>query len=72
MSRLRVAALALVSAATSVGFVDGGLARADTPVPGDTCTVLNATTADVNGRTMWCNATMTGDHSLVWQYGGPA
>ena len=30
-----------------------------------------ATTQDANGRTMWCNPTMTGDHSLVWQYGGP-
>lgn len=47
-------------------------ARADAPAPGDACTVLHATTRDGNGRTMWCNPTMTGAHNLVWQYGGPA
>jgi hypothetical protein len=50
----------------------GGVAGAQTPSAGDSCTVLHATTTDVNGRTMWCNPTMTGNHSLVWQYGGPA
>ncbi len=47
-------------------------ARADVPAPGEACTVLHATADDVNGRTMWCNPTMTGAHTLVWQYGGPA
>jgi hypothetical protein len=64
MSRLRfvipVAALAVVAAS-----------YAQAPAPGDSCTTLHATTQDANGRTMWCNPTMTGDHSLVWQYGGP-
>ena len=41
------------------------------PHRGDSCSSLHATTQDANGRTMWCNPTMTGDHSLVWQYGGP-
>jgi hypothetical protein len=64
MSRLRfvipIAALAVVTAS-----------YAQAPSPGDSCTTLHATTQDTNGRTMWCNPTMTGDHSLVWQYGGP-
>lgn len=71
MSRFRIvisaAALATVAAATPVA-----VAGADTPGPGDPCTVLHATTQDANGRTMWCNPTMTGAHNLVWQYGGPA
>jgi hypothetical protein len=50
----------------------GGIAHAQPPAPGDSCTVLHATTQDANGRTMWCNPTMTGNHSLVWQYGGPS
>jgi hypothetical protein len=66
MRRLRFA----VSAAV-LGVVAAPLAYAQAPAPGDSCTVLHATTQDVNGRPMWCNATMTGDHSLVWQYGGP-
>jgi hypothetical protein len=64
MSRLVIAAATLAVAAAP-------LAYAQAPSPGDSCTVLHATTQDANGRTMWCNATMTGDHSLVWQYGGP-
>lgn len=47
------------------------LAYAEASAPGDPCAVLHSTTQDANGRTMWCNATMTGDHGLVWQYGGP-
>jgi hypothetical protein len=69
MSRLRFIVAALMAA---VAPVAGGVARADTPGPGDSCTTLHATTQDANGRTMWCNPTMTGTHSLVWQYGGPS
>ncbi|HTX96298.1 MAG TPA: hypothetical protein VME67_16405 [Mycobacterium sp.] len=63
--------LATIAAAAPVA-VGGGIAWADAPAPGDACTVLHATTQDVNGRTMWCNPTMTGAHTLVWQYGGPS
>jgi hypothetical protein len=70
--RLLVAA---VATAGSAGFVVAGpsdpIANAEAPSPGDSCTSLHATTQDGNGRTMWCNPTMTGNHSLVWQYGGP-
>lgn len=76
-SKLRVAALATFAAVSSVALVTGAaatgpVARADVPGPGDACTTLHATARDVNGRTMWCNPTMTGAHNLVWQYGGPA
>jgi hypothetical protein len=75
LSKFRLALLAVraAAAAASIAFVVGpGVAVADTPGPGDSCTVLHATTKDVNGRMMWCNPTMTGAHNLVWQYGGPA
>jgi hypothetical protein len=66
--------LAALSAA-SIGYIAASIAspvaRAQAPSPGDSCTVLHATTEDANGRTLWCNPTMTGNHSLVWQYGGP-
>ncbi|HWS91263.1 MAG TPA: hypothetical protein VN255_11730 [Mycobacterium sp.] len=72
MSRLRFA-LAMITAVSPIAFVaGGGVARTDVPAPGDACTMLHATTHDVNGRMMWCNPTMTGDHNLVWQYGGPS
>ena len=72
MSRCRFAALAMTAAAGLIAPVCVGPdASADVPTPGDLCTVLHATTQDGNGRTMWCNPTMTGNHSLVWQYGGP-
>ncbi|WP_322857201.1 hypothetical protein [Mycobacterium shigaense] len=66
MSRFAVSAAALMLVTAPLAY-----AQAPAPAPGDSCTVLHATTQDANGRTMWCNATMTGDHSLVWQYGGP-
>ena len=69
MSRLRFIVAALIAALAPLG---GGVARADAPAPGDSCTTLHATTQDANSRTMWCNPTMTGNHSLVWQYGGPS
>lgn len=73
MSKLRYGIAALIAAVTPVAFAAAvGTARADPPAPGDACTVLHATTKDVNARMMWCNPTMTGDHTLVWQYGGPA
>ncbi len=65
--------LAAVAATFPIAFgAGGGVALADVPGPGDSCTVLHATTKDANGRTMWCNPTMTGAHLLVWQYGGPS
>lgn len=73
MSKLRFGVAAMIAALGPVAFAaSGGIARADPPTPGDACTVLHATTKDVNGRMLWCNATMTGDHTLVWQYGGPS
>jgi len=77
MRRLRFLVLAMIAAVSSValvvtsGVVADPVARAQAPSPGDSCTVLHSTTQDANGRTMWCNPTMTGNHSLVWQYGGP-
>jgi hypothetical protein len=76
MRRLRYVVSTLIAAAAPLALavtsgVSGPVAKADAPSPGDSCTVLHATTQDANGRTMWCNATMTGNHSLVWQYGGP-
>lgn len=71
MNRLRFGVFAMIALLSPVAGT-GGVARADPPAPGDACAVLHATTQDVNGRTMWCNPTMTGAHSLVWQYGGPA
>lgn len=70
MNRLRFLVAALLVGVAPVAA--GGVARADAPGPGDSCTVLHATTQDANGRTMWCNPTMTGAHTLVWQYGGPS
>jgi hypothetical protein len=64
MSRLRFVIPAAALAVATAGY-------AQAPAPGDSCTALHATTQDANGRTMWCNPTMTGDHNLVWQYGGP-
>ncbi|ORB83665.1 hypothetical protein B1987_07410 [Mycobacterium kansasii] len=72
MSRWRLVSVTLVAAFAPLAVAGGGIAAAQAPSPGDSCAVLHATTQDANGRTMWCNPTMTGDHSLVWQYGGPA
>jgi hypothetical protein len=73
MSKLRFVMLAIIAAVSPLPAVTAtGVARADAPAAGDACTVLHATTRDVNGRMMWCNPTMTGNHDLVWQYGGPS
>jgi hypothetical protein len=72
MSILRRLRFFAVAAITAAGGVAVPFAKADAPSPGDSCSVLHATAQDVNGRTMWCNPTMTGNHSLVWQYGGPS
>lgn len=73
MSRLRSLALAGVVTVFALAPAGAsGVARADPPAPGDECTVLHATTRDANDRLMWCNPTMTGPHTLVWQYGGPS
>ena len=77
MRRLRFLVLATITAVSPIAFVvtsgiGDPVANAQAPSPGDSCTVLHATTQDANGRTMWCNPTMTGNHSLVWQNGGPS
>ena len=77
MRRLLFIVVAIITAVSPIAFVitsgvGDPVAQADAPSPGDSCTVLRATTQDANGRTMWCNPTMTGNHSLVWQYGGPS
>jgi hypothetical protein len=73
MSKFRFVIVAMIAAVSPIALAAVvGVARADAPAPGDTCTVLHATTKDVNGRMMWCNPTMTGAHQLVWQYGGPS
>ncbi|MEM6105734.1 hypothetical protein AAHS21_05600 [Mycobacterium sp. 050272] len=71
MSRLRSLISAAALASVLAAALGVGIAYGQAPAPGDSCTVLHSTTQDANGRTMWCNPTMTGDHSLVWQYGGP-
>ena len=71
MSKFRFVMLATIAAVSPLPAVTG-VARADAPSAGEACSVFHATTRDVNGRTMWCNPTMTGNHSLVWQYGGPS
>jgi hypothetical protein len=73
MTKLRFAVLAVFTAIPPIALVLGaGVAQARGAEPGDSCTVLHATTMGPDGQTMWCNPTMTGSHSLVWQYGGPA
>jgi hypothetical protein len=69
--RFFVAALSAASIGYIAASIASPVAQAQAPSPGDSCTVLHATTEDANGRTLWCNPTMTGNHSLVWQYGGP-
>jgi hypothetical protein len=77
MRRLRFLVSAMITAALPIAFVvtsgvADSVAEAQAPSAGDSCTALHATTQDTNGRTMWCNPTMTGNHNLVWQYGGPS
>jgi hypothetical protein len=72
MSTLRIAGVATVLATVTTAVAPMTTASADAPAPGDSCTQVHATTQDANGRTLWCNPTMTGTHSLVWQYGGPS
>ena len=77
MRSLRFSVFAMITAVFPIAFdvtsgVADPVARAQAPSPGGSCTVLNATTKDVNGRTLLCNPSMTGNHSLLWQYGGPS
>lgn len=73
MNALRFVSATVVTAVATIVFVAaGGPAYAQAPSPGDACSEFHATTQDDTGRTMWCNPTMTGSHSLLWQYGGPA
>jgi hypothetical protein len=76
-TRLRFALLATVAAVSPAALLAGAavlspIVRADAPGAGESCTKLHATAKDVNGRTLWCNPTMTGAQILVWQYGGPS
>ncbi len=77
MSRLSLIMLAMIAAVAPIAVLAGSdVARADVPGAGQNCAVLHATAQDANGRTLWCNPTMTTDHTtgqhiLVWQYGGP-
>jgi len=72
-TRLRFAVLALITAIAPIAVVAGaGVAQARGAQAGDSCTVLHAQTMGPDGPWMWCNPTMTGNHGLVWQYGGPA
>ncbi len=70
MNAYRVARLATIAALVAV--VTAGPVWAQGPSPGDPCPALHEIAQDDAGQTMWCNPTMTGDYSLVWQYGGPA
>jgi hypothetical protein len=73
MSTVSAFRLATVAAVAPLAFIVGaGVAYADPPSPSGSCSVWHATTQDGNGKTMWCNHTMTGTHDLVWQYGGPS
>jgi hypothetical protein len=72
MSKLSLVVLATIAAVSPIAVVAGsGVARADIHA-GDQCYIWHVTAQDASGRTMWCNHTMTGTHSLVWQYGGPS
>ena len=71
MRKLRFFAFAMIAAGAASSSSADPVAKPDGAPPGDSCTLLHAITQDANGRTMWCNPTMTGNHSLVWQYGGP-
>lgn len=70
MSRWRFVALTIVTAFSPIAVAGGGIAAAQAPSPGDSCTVLHATTQDANGRTMWCNPTMTGDQPAITAWCG--
>ncbi len=73
MTGLRFAVLAMITAVSPIAIIAGaGAAQARGAQAGDPCTVLHATTMGPDGETLWCNPTMTGSHSLVWQMGGPA
>jgi hypothetical protein len=51
MTRLRFAVLALITAATPIAIVaGGGVAQARGAHPGDSCTVLHATTMALTAR----------------------
>lgn len=65
----RVIGVAIILSCAVVGSV--ALASAEIAQPGEPCDGLHATAFDPRGRMLTCNPTMTGTHSLVWQYGGP-
>ena len=72
MTKLRWAGLAMMIAAGPLAFAAAAQANAQTASPGDPCSGLHATTRDANGRTMWCEPTMTGANSLFWGYLPPS
>jgi hypothetical protein len=60
--------IAVVGGAALAVLVGAGVAQADPPSAGDSCSQFGATTQDGNGQTMWCHHSQSG-HSLAWQYG---
>ena len=64
VSRLVVA----VAGAALAVLAGAGIAHADPPSAGDSCSQFGATTQDGNGQTMWCHHSQSGGHSLAWQY----
>jgi hypothetical protein len=73
MGKASLVQLVISSVGASLAVIAGaGLAHADPPSPGDSCSQFGASTQDINGQTMWCQHTSTGGHSLVWQYGDPS
>lgn len=69
---MKTRAAVMLLALPTAFLVGNGIASADAPSPGDSCLIWHETTTDANGNTMWCNPMMTGTHSFLWQYGGPA
>jgi hypothetical protein len=65
--KVRFSVVAALSA-VAVSLLPGSAHGQPPPGVGQPCAVQGATTQDADGRTMWCNPTMTGTHSLVWQY----
>jgi hypothetical protein len=71
MSTITPVRLVIISAGVPLAVMAAaaGLAHADPPSAGDSCPQLHATTQDDEGRSLVCEHTLTGGHSLVWQYG---
>ncbi len=73
MGKTSLVQLVIGSAGVALAVMVGaGLAHADPPSAGDSCSQYGASTEDDSGQTMWCHHTSTGGHSLVWRYGDPS